>query len=138
MGIHLKDTLRMLCRKKNITQETLANYLGITPQSVGKWERGEGFPDITMLPKIALYFDVTVDELLDVGQARIDKTVMDYMAESMEYKNAGENEKNLALWEKAHREFPNDCRVMVELMHALNKEADWSWTKATAERFFPL
>ena len=49
MEINLKDTLRNLRRAKNITQETLADYLGITPQSVGKWERGEGYPDITML-----------------------------------------------------------------------------------------
>ncbi|MDE5892328.1 MAG: helix-turn-helix transcriptional regulator [Acetatifactor sp.] len=120
MEIHLKDTLRMLRRRKNITQETLAHYLGITPQSVGKWERGEGFPDITMLPKMALYFDVTVDELLDVGQARIDKVIMDYKAESAGYRNAGETEKDIALWEKAYKEFPNDCRVMAELMSALS------------------
>lgn len=43
MEINLKDTLRRLRQKKNITQETLAAYLGITHQSVGKWERGEGF-----------------------------------------------------------------------------------------------
>ena len=64
MEICMKDTLRTLRQKKNVTQETLAGHLGITPQSVGKWERGEGFPDITLLPKIAFYFDVTIDELL--------------------------------------------------------------------------
>ena len=40
MEICMKDTLRTLRQKKNVTQETLANHLGITPQSVGKWERG--------------------------------------------------------------------------------------------------
>ena len=40
MKIDMKDTLRALRQKEKITQKTLAAYLGITPQSVGKWERG--------------------------------------------------------------------------------------------------
>ena len=69
MEIDLKNKLRALRRQKNITQEDLANHLDITSQSVGKWERGEGYPDITLLPKIALYFGITVDELLNVDSA---------------------------------------------------------------------
>ena len=57
MEICLKHTLRSLRQQKNVTQEALAQHLGITPQSVGKWERGEGYPDITLLPAIAAYFD---------------------------------------------------------------------------------
>lgn len=40
MEINLKDKLRTLRQRKNVTQEALAKHLGITPQSVGKWERG--------------------------------------------------------------------------------------------------
>lgn len=40
MEINMKDTLRALRRERNVTQEALAKHLGITPQSVGKWERG--------------------------------------------------------------------------------------------------
>lgn len=130
MDIHLRDTLRTLRQKKNITQETLADYLGITPQSVGKWERGEGYPDITMLPKMALYFDVTVDELLDVGQARIDCTIEEYRKKSTDYIYKGEKEKNLELWEEAYKEFPNDCRVMSKLMHALGMKGVWPYPDA--------
>ena len=75
MQINLKDKLRSLRMQKNITQEALANHLGITPQSVGKWERGEGFPDITLLPRIAFYFDITVDELLCVDQVGVEETI---------------------------------------------------------------
>ena len=70
MNITMKDILRALRRQKKVTQEELANHLGITAQSVGKWERGEGFPDITLLPSIALYFGVTTDELLGIDKAR--------------------------------------------------------------------
>ena len=40
MEINLKEKLRSLRYQKGITQEVLADHLGITPQSVGKWERG--------------------------------------------------------------------------------------------------
>lgn len=40
MNIDMTKTLRELRKQKNVTQEQLANFLGITPQSVGKWERG--------------------------------------------------------------------------------------------------
>ena len=115
----MKDTLRILRQQKNVTQEALAKHLGITPQSVGKWERGEGLPDITLLPNIALYFDVTVDELLNVDQARIEEKIAAYHEESMGYKNKGETDKDVAMWERAYAEFPNDCRVMHGLMYAL-------------------
>lgn len=138
MEICLKDKLRTLRTKKSITQEALANHLGITSQSVGKWERGEGFPDITLLPKIALYFNVTVDELLCVDRIRIDETIEAYIKESWGYKNAGDNIKNLELWEKAHAEFPNDCRVMIELMHAINRDGQYPCPPEKAKRIIAL
>ena len=134
MEICMKDTLRALRQKKNSTQEALANHLGITPQSVGKWERGEGYPDITLLPAIALYFDVTIDELLGVGQARIEETVTAYEKESHRLKNIGDNTANLALWEKAYTELPNDCRVLFGLMMAINRDGIWPCPPEKAER----
>ena len=138
MEIMIKDKLRTLRQQKNITQEALANHLGITAQSVGKWERGEGFPDITLLPKLALYFDVTVDELLCVDKARIDEVIEGYVAESKVYKQNGETTKNLALWEKVYAEFPNDCRVMKELMLAINFDGEYPCPPEKAARIIAL
>lgn len=138
MEINLKEKLRALRQQKNITQETLANHLGISPQSVGKWERGEGFPDITLLPKIAFYFDVTVDELLCVDQVRVDEAITEYMRQAAIYQNNGDNEKNLELWEKAYAEFPNDCRVIAGLMYAINRKAEYPCPKDEADRIIAL
>lgn len=138
MEINLKEKLRTLRQQKNITQEALANHLGITPQSVGKWERGEGFPDITLLPKIAFYFDVTVDELLCVDQVRVEETISEYQRQSMICCQNGDNEKNLELWEKAYVEFPNDCRVIEGLMFAINREAIYPCPKDKAPRIIAL
>lgn len=138
MQINLKDKLRSLRLQKNITQEALANHLGITPQSVGKWERGEGFPDITLLPRIAFYFDITVDELLCVDQVRVEEAIAEYERQAAIYQNNGENEKNLELWEQAYAEFPNDCRVIEGLMFAINREAIYPCPKDKAERIISL
>ena len=52
-------------KEKGLTQEELADYLGISKPAVSKWESGQSYPDITLLPVIASFFDITVDELFD-------------------------------------------------------------------------
>ncbi|MED4964281.1 helix-turn-helix transcriptional regulator [Heyndrickxia coagulans] len=51
-------------KEKGITQEQLADYMGVSKASVSKWETGQSYPDIVILPKLAAYFNITVDELL--------------------------------------------------------------------------
>lgn len=51
-------------KEKNITQEELANFMLVTKASVSKWESGQSYPDILLLPKLATFFNVTVDELI--------------------------------------------------------------------------
>ncbi|MHB1485761.1 MAG: helix-turn-helix domain-containing protein [Saccharofermentanales bacterium] len=53
--------------EKNITQEELANYLNISYQAVSKWETNTTTPDIALLPKLALFFGVTIDGLFLVN-----------------------------------------------------------------------
>ena len=119
MDICISKTLKKLREEKECTQEQLANHLGISAQAVGKWERGEGYPDITLLPAIAMYFDTTVDDLLDVGKARIDQKVSEYQNESHVLGNRGEVEKEYELWERAYAEFPNNENVIFSRMYAL-------------------
>ena len=50
--LYLAENLKKYRVMKNLTQEDVADYLKITPQSVSKWERGETYPDITLLPAL--------------------------------------------------------------------------------------
>lgn len=62
MKIH--ETIRSMRRARGMTQEELAAYLGVTASAVNKWEKGLSYPDITFLPILASYFNISTDELL--------------------------------------------------------------------------
>ena len=50
--------------QRNITQDELAEYMGVSKASVSKWETGATYPDITLLPRLAAFFGISVDELI--------------------------------------------------------------------------
>lgn len=62
--IHFSENIMILRKKKKVTQEQLADFCGVTKASVSKWETGQSMPDILLLPRIAGYFGVTIDELV--------------------------------------------------------------------------
>ena len=62
-----------LRKTKGITQDELAKYVGVSAQAVSKWENG-GVPDTELLPKIADFFEITVDKLFGRGDANINIT----------------------------------------------------------------
>lgn len=62
------EQLAFLRREKQVTQEQLAQAMGVTNQAVSKWESGQSYLDITLLPRLAAYFQVTVDELMGVAE----------------------------------------------------------------------
>ena len=62
MKLYIGENLKRQRKKKDLTQEQLADILGVSFQSVSKWERGEGYPDMELLPVIAEYFGITVSQ----------------------------------------------------------------------------
>lgn len=63
-SLKIAENIAHMRRKKGITQEELASFLGVTKASVSKWENGQSMPDILLLPELATYFGISVDELL--------------------------------------------------------------------------
>lgn len=63
-SIKTGEFISRLRKEKGLTQIALANMLNISNRAVSKWENGDGFPDISILPNLAEALDVTVDELL--------------------------------------------------------------------------
>ncbi|MCI8626827.1 MAG: helix-turn-helix transcriptional regulator [Lachnospiraceae bacterium] len=63
-SLHFAENLIRLRKKRRVTQEELAGFIGVTKASVSKWETRQSLPDILLLPQLASFFDVSVDELL--------------------------------------------------------------------------
>lgn len=79
---------------------------------ISKWERGENLPDLTFVPAIASYYNVTVDDLLGVGKIRKEECIQRYTDESFELLHNGKVADAIMLWREARHEFPNDLRVL--------------------------
>ena len=62
--ISVGSNIYRLRKEARLTQDDLASYLGVTKASVSKWETGQSYPDIELLPRIATYFDTSVDKIL--------------------------------------------------------------------------
>ncbi len=105
--MEIGNQIKALRLRRGITQEALAQHLGVTAQAVSKWERGAATPDIGMLPDISAYFGVTIDELFalsdDTRMERIQNMLWD-----VRYLNPADvdNERQFLL-EKARREPEN-------------------------------
>lgn len=63
--INLSKVLVRMRKEKGITQDDLANYIGVSKASVSKWETEQSYPDITLLPSLASYLNISIDALLD-------------------------------------------------------------------------
>lgn len=62
--IHIGDVILSKRKEKGITQDVLANYIGVSKTAVSKWETSQSYPDVTFLPLLASYFDISIDELM--------------------------------------------------------------------------
>lgn len=123
MDIGISENLKRLRAGQNITQEALAVKLGVSAQAVSKWERGDDFPDITMLPLIANYFCVTIDELFGYHGERekqIDELVR--RVREMDSENNGKDvcvDECLRLAREAAAEYPGSEKVLLCLADVL-------------------
>lgn len=62
--IHLGRVLSENRRRKGVTQDELAEFMGVSKAAVSKWETESTYPDILLLPRLAAYFDMSIDELM--------------------------------------------------------------------------
>lgn len=67
MNIEIANRLQALRKQKNLSQEELAEKIGVTRQAVSKWERAEASPDTENLILLAKLYDISLDELLKVN-----------------------------------------------------------------------
>jgi len=114
------STIKRLRREKNITQEQLAEYLGITSRAVSQWECDRTAPDLSQLPALCHVFDVTSDTLLGIDVEKTKEAITSCLKDAKEnYLWQGRFEEYAEALREANRRYPRSYEIMHELAEAL-------------------
>ena len=106
MELMIGEKLKKLRRNRDLTQEEVATHLGISYQAISKWERGDGYPDITMLPALANYFAVSVDELIGMEEITSASKLDEINQKWAENRSNGKHKENVELMRDALKIYP--------------------------------
>jgi len=116
MKITIGDNIRRLRREMNITQEALAEWLNLSVTAVSKWERGETYPDITLLFPLAEFFGISLDELMGYDAQRAEEEIQTILAQYRTLRREHTWEEAQAFIIDAYHEHPGDYRIMSAYM----------------------
>ncbi len=111
--------IKELRKAHDVTQEKLADYLNISYQAVSKWENGFALPDITLLPKLANFFGVSTDELLNLKTSENETELRKYEKEYHELGRKGKVLEQIELSRKVLDLYPRNYQWMLNLAYGL-------------------
>ena len=121
MEMTIGANIKRLRTAKNITQEQLSVAMNVTCAAVSKWERGETYPDITLLQPLAYFFGVTLDELMGYNQEKIQAEIDEIIAL---YRQHWNDKKGREIIVKA-RDTSLECDRVFELSELNTKLLAW-------------
>ena len=117
--MNIGNKIRGLRKQRGITQEQLAESIGISFQAVSKWENNIAFPDITLAPVLASYFGVSMDELFDFNLKEIECAVEKIVDEAYKYRESNPAESRRIL-EEGLKKYPENDILLNNLLYVLN------------------
>ncbi len=118
----IAENLKAARKKKDMTQEEVAEILGVSPQSVSKWERGETYPDITLLPALAILYKTSVDALIGMDRINDVQAQREVFVAEQRHVYLGEYGAAADVLTQALKMYPNDEGMMSELAMVLALE----------------
>ena len=119
IGRHIKQ----MRKAKGVTQEQLAELLGVTTQAVSKWETGITLPDIALMPALADYFRVSIDQLFGYDRRERERAIEEIVCEAFRgYRSAGDCPGARAVLEEGLKRFPNDDVLMNNILCTIEPE----------------
>ena len=129
MQLNIGPKIKELRRRDGRTQEALAEALGVTNQAVSRWESGGSYPDMEIVPAIANYFHVSIDELFGYQNDREEriKRVLEEAKHRIQLqghvleKDRGDYEGIVQMLREASEEFPNEPEIMYLFADALHR-----------------
>ena len=132
MQIEIGNKIRQLRQRDGRKQEDLANALGVTNQAVSRWEASGGYPDMEMIPAIANYFNVSIDELFGYSSDRQAKLQSILVRAEKAINEQGDMTECVEMLRSAAEEFPSEPQVLIKLGYALSMHG---WKKYGARSY---
>ena len=118
MNTQLGEKIRTLRKSRNLSQEVLAQYLGISFQAVSKWEKGETLPDVMLIPAIASFFEISTDELFDYNRIETSKKVQKACWDIADYRKEQPKRAETEL-RKLLKQYPGNDIILTNLSYVL-------------------
>lgn len=115
--MHIGITIRQLRRSRNMTQESLAEYLGVSVSAVSQWESERTAPDLSLIPAICNLFCVTSDQLLGIDLDAKQKKISEIMERVDAHRCRGYQAEAHELLIAGLRQFPDCFEMMSALVH---------------------
>ena len=115
MNLKIGTIIKKLRAENNITQDALATGIGVTPQAISRWESESGYPDIELLPVLADFFAVSVDELIGYRLSEREAELTAIKKEMNRLWEVGSLEEQLAYARNAFLRYPNDHEIREQL-----------------------
>lgn len=117
--MNIGNKIRELRKQRGITQEQLAESIGISFQAVSKWENNIALPDITLAPVLASYFGVSMDELFDFNLKEIECAVKNITDVAYKYRESNPSESRRIL-EDGLKKYPENDILLNNLLYVMN------------------
>ena len=122
MNLKIGENIRKHRRDMGLSQEILAERLGVSFQAVSKWERNETYPDVTLLPAIANFFHISVDSLLGTDEIREAEEINAIVAKCYEHDTHYEGDKLIETIEEGLKKFPNNFKLLSWYAYAIQNK----------------
>ena len=119
MKLNIGEAIKKLRKEREITQEEFAEILGVSCQSVSRWENNSCYPDIELIPTIAAFFDISTDKLMGVDEIAEKKAVDKYLKDFQAAISVGNIDECIRVARAGVAEFPNNYVLLNKLMYAL-------------------
>ncbi len=115
MNLKIGTVIYQLRKKHDVTQEQLANVIGVSVPAISKWENGISYPDITLLPIIARYFNTTIDELMSYEMTISEEEIKAFIEECQMMLQTESFNKIVKLCEDYLRQYPNSLELKLNI-----------------------
>ena len=119
MDNRFSNIFKELRKLQELTQEQVAEMLGVTSQAISKWECGTSYPDIEMLPIIANIFKVSTDYLLGVDISKQEKDIFEIIEKAKAFCYNSKYNDAVILLRNALIQYPSSCEIMYWLAWSL-------------------